>query len=210
MGIYSYFRLEILDNQAKKILEGNDKQQVIQALFDDTEIDQYDFAENALTLNGETNDESKWYDCQQDLEIFSKEHPHLTFILGQRLCCPESEDEEGEFFMAITDGGTRHIHEPAFMKAKPSFVYFKNEDELSEAVRTYQEQDDITFQIFIGLDQEVQAHGIFERLSATSLNGSVEMTLRGGVGKPFYAISSRLNINRQDEFWVETKRVLIQ
>lgn len=203
MGIYSYFRLEILDNQARKILKGDGKQHIIQTLFDDTEIDQYDFAENALTLDGETNDEAKWYDCQQDLEIFSTKHAHLTFIVGQRLCCPESEDEEGEFFMAITNGATRHIHEPAFMKAA---TLFNSREELQDAFMTMGHGDTVDL-VFRGNDKQLEL--IYTKLHSTSFKEQTAKTftlMSGGGGS---SITVRIQPEQVEAFWNAAAQVLV-
>lgn len=204
MGTYSYFRLEIMDRKAKEVLKNENKHKIMQSLFDDADLSQDSYIQMALAIDGSTNDEAKWYDYQQDLEVFSKKHPHLTFILGIKLCCPESDDFDGEYFISVRNGFTQHdIKEPEFMKAEP---IFKDEAALRNAIKISEVDDEtVSFQFFLNDDN--QANDIVDQLFSTSLAEYIESIIyKDG----YYTFSITLDPTRHDEFWSEVKRTLIK
>ncbi len=208
MGIYSYHRLAILDNQNNTVIKGSALEEILQNLFND-----YDEADRALTLDGSCNDEAKWYDASNNLKNFSKKYPEHTFILGVSLCAPESEDEEGEYFEAFRNGSVTSIREPSFMKAATEFSYYKNLDELKEIMNIFPDvdQENIThFLFFIPIDEEVHAKEIFKRLASTSLKDDLHLSIRSGVGKPNFVIHLQLANDRTDEFWEIVEYTLVE
>lgn len=210
MGTYSYFRLEIIHPQENQIVQGEAKQKIMQELFEDPELNNNRLAQMALANDGQTNDECTWYDAEQDISKLSLRYPDLIFILGQRLCCPESAEEEGEFFLAFQQGNGRRIHEPPFMKAAPEFVYYKNLDALKESMNIFTDDEDKTnFLIFVSMEEQHQAQGIFKRLSDTSLSDSIDMSLRSSMGETNFVIQVKLDHQRENEFWNVAENTLV-
>jgi hypothetical protein len=67
MGYYTEYQLLIQDMKANEIM----------ADLRTTNED----ARYALTENGETNNEAKWYDHEKDLKEFSKKYPKVLFTM---------------------------------------------------------------------------------------------------------------------------------
>lgn len=203
MGTYSYFRLEIMDKNT--VLKGEAKHHIIEDIYADNDIDPHGFARDAIDLDGQCNGEAKWYDAQTHVAKVSKNHPELIFILGQELCCPESEDEEGEWFYAIHNGDARSIHEPSFMK---KITLFNSREELQDAAMVMETNDytDIVFKS--KEDQKLDL--IFEKLKNSSFKEHTEKTFTlmsfGGSGS---SVTVRIRPEQIDAFWTEAENVLI-
>ncbi len=80
MGLYFHYRLGVL--KGKKVVLVREKQKIIQSLFDDPLIDPFKEMMNAITVDGQTAQESKWYNYSTHLTVFSEKHRDLSFILG--------------------------------------------------------------------------------------------------------------------------------
>lgn len=80
MGTYSNYRLGIIRD--KYPISVREKQKIIQQMFDDPDIDPQNEMTRALTNDGQTNQETKWYDFIPHLTAFSKKYPDLKFVLG--------------------------------------------------------------------------------------------------------------------------------
>ena len=74
MGYYSYYTLEV-ESEA----EGFKKDDIILSLISENEE-----ANSALTKNGKTKDEAKWYSSVEDMKFFSKKYPNVLFTLYRR------------------------------------------------------------------------------------------------------------------------------
>lgn len=119
MGYYNYFRLGTVDTTDFTIIRGERKHALIQALYDDQDMNPHGEVQLALDLDGNRNDESKWYDAIQQISKLSKNHPLILFILGQQACAPESPEEANEVFTGIRNGIVFSTSEPKFMKMTP-------------------------------------------------------------------------------------------
>ena len=80
MGTYSNYHLGIIRDQYP--ISVREKQKIIQQMFDDPDIDPENEMIKALTNDGQTNQETKWYDFIPHLTAFSKKYPELKFVLG--------------------------------------------------------------------------------------------------------------------------------
>lgn len=58
-----------------------------------------DNASYALTIGGDTNNSSKWYSHQKDIEAFSLKHPDATFLLEGR-----GEDNDDVWRLYVRNG----------------------------------------------------------------------------------------------------------
>jgi hypothetical protein len=67
MGYYTHFKLTVKEGDSELISKLRDT---------------YDYAKMALTKDGETSNEVKWYDSEKDLVRFSKKHPSALFLLS--------------------------------------------------------------------------------------------------------------------------------
>lgn len=105
MGLYSNYHLQIIDNN-KKAISDNEKEKIIEELMND-----YNEARRALTLQGETYQEAKWYDVIDDICQFSTKKPNNIFILTQSLAVATCPEEEGEVFVVFKNGKTLSMEE---------------------------------------------------------------------------------------------------
>ena len=71
MGYYTQHTLEILENESNKTEE-----EIIAELRDEN-----DDAEYAIEANGKCQEETKWYDCTDDMIKFSLKHPKVLFLM---------------------------------------------------------------------------------------------------------------------------------
>ena len=99
MGTYSRYRLGIVRDEYLSVRE---KQKIIQQLFDDCDIDPHKEMARAISLDGQTEQEAKWYNADEHLIAFSQKYPDLRFILG----IADWDDEYGqdEYFTLFHQG----------------------------------------------------------------------------------------------------------
>ena len=76
MGTYSRYRLGIVRDEYLSVRE---KQKIIQQLFDDCDIDPHKEMARAISLDGQTEQEAKWYNANEHLIAFSQKYPDLRF-----------------------------------------------------------------------------------------------------------------------------------
>jgi len=57
-------------------------------------------AEDALTENGQTNEEAKWYDCEKDIKEFSEKYPDALFTMWG-----EGDDAGGDYWKLYVQNG---------------------------------------------------------------------------------------------------------
>lgn len=204
MGYYCYFRLEIIHPTKNKRLKNDAKHQIIQEIYDDKDMDPHEFSKDAINLDGESHNESKWFNAENHIAKISKNHPELVFILGQEACAPDSEEEEGEIFFAIQNGEVRGINEPEFMKA-PSL--FKTREELEDAATVMSKGNTIDI-IFHG--HENLRDFIYKKLKTTPFNEQIHTTLTFGFGSPSETVTAEIKTEKLEEFWQEAAKVLVE
>jgi hypothetical protein len=89
MGYYTRYTLEIKDNKSNI----EDDYYIYKLRKENT------CAGAALNENGDSENAIKWYEWSEDMELFSKSYPDVTFIL-----CGEGE-EQGDVWKAIIKNG---------------------------------------------------------------------------------------------------------
>ena len=80
MGNYYHYRLGILGERFA--IAVREKQKIIQEMYDDPLIDPFKEMMQAITLDGQTEQETKWNNYSLHLTTFSKKYPKLKFVLG--------------------------------------------------------------------------------------------------------------------------------
>ena len=103
MGMYSYIRLAILHHKDGQSISKQEKESIIQALYDDPIANPKQLAENAFDLNGNIIDSVPWYDAEDNLQKFSENYPDYIFILRQR-SAEEEFEEEGPYYSSFYAG----------------------------------------------------------------------------------------------------------
>lgn len=131
MGTYSNYRLEILDKN-RNILIGDIKEQLIETL-----MGEYQEANYALTVDGQTAQEAKWYTATEDLSKFSQQKPDYFFVLIQSLCTPDNPDLEGTFFIEIINGKTRLLDDSEGLRLIKDIKYAYNDSANSPVDSSY-------------------------------------------------------------------------
>lgn len=96
--MYSYIHLAILHRKDGQSISKEEKQSIIQALYDDRVENPNQFAENTFDLNGHIIDSVPWYDVEDNLQKFSENYPAHIFILHQRSA------EEGPYYYSFYAG----------------------------------------------------------------------------------------------------------
>ena len=94
MGMYSYIRLTILYRKDGESISKEEKQSIIQALYDNPTVNPNQFAENAFDLNGHIIDSVTCYDVEANIQKFSENYPAHIFILRQRSVEEEFAEEK--------------------------------------------------------------------------------------------------------------------
>ena len=94
MGMYSYIRLTILYRKDGESISKEEKQSIIQALYDHRVANPNQFAENTFDLNGHIIDSVTCYDVEDNLQKFSENYPEHIFILRQRSVEEEFAEEK--------------------------------------------------------------------------------------------------------------------
>lgn len=76
MGYETQYALAVVDAADPKPYGSPDSDEIIATLRQENE-----YAEYALTSDGDTNNACKWYDACQDIRAFSEKYPGKLFIL---------------------------------------------------------------------------------------------------------------------------------
>ncbi|ENV11146.1 hypothetical protein F966_00931 [Acinetobacter higginsii] len=188
MGIYSKYRLGVL--RGRNIVLVREKQQIIQSLFDDPLIDPFKEMMEAITLDGQTKQEAKWYDYDKHLLAFSKKYADLSFVLG----LSDWNDKYGknEYFFLFNQGESQ-FHEPKFLTDDlifgdlhlPSWFIFQPNtcvffDDLDDFLANIiqQHQDDLTsitipfkrFDDLFDIENQLKRDTIFKNTSRVTDN----------------------------------------
>lgn len=93
MGMHSYIRLAILHRKDGQSISKEEKQSIIQVLYDNFTVNPNQFSENAFDLNGHIIDSVTCFDVEDNIQKFSENYPDHIFILRQRSAEEEFAEE---------------------------------------------------------------------------------------------------------------------
>lgn len=176
MGMYSYISLRVWVHAEKRPANKDETQKIIQALYDDQEINPNQEAQYAFDLEGDWKNEVKWYNFGQDMILFSQKHPEYSFIVQER-GTGEFEDEHNfnsyfqgkcyeydQYFYLIDfvdfDSSTEDLFEP-------NFTLFQNIEDLKSKVVISEKDQDIN--IYIPTITDQQSNRVFRILCYQTL-----------------------------------------
>lgn len=97
MGMYSRIGLKIWQHQENRPANTYETKRIIQALYDDKEVNANQEAEYAFDLNGISSNEVKWYDVESNIAKFSEKHPDYSFTIRIKSEEQEFENERAYF-----------------------------------------------------------------------------------------------------------------
>lgn len=89
MGMYTYVSLRVWVHEEKRPANRDETRKIIQALYDDAQSNSHHEAEYAFNLDGNSENEVKWYSLEKDMLNFSQKYPEYSFIV--------QEEGTGEF-----------------------------------------------------------------------------------------------------------------